>query len=125
MRLRNVLALLAAAAPALAQEKITLEDAVRRAIARNPTALIAEQEIRRAEGLLREARAPSLPFLSANGTGTRLDSSRTSSGTTRVARQSIAANATLSMPRFAPQRWLAWAHAGEQVDIARTSLEDH
>ena len=122
--LHGVLALLAAVAPALAQEKITLEEAVRRATARNPTALVAEQEIRRAEGLLREARAPALPFLSANGTGTRLDSARTSSGGVLVARESIAANATLSMPLFAPQRWLAWAHAGEQVDIARTSLED-
>ena len=124
MRLRNVLALWMAAAPALAQEKITLDEAVRRATARNPTALIAEQEIRRAEGILREARAPALPFLSANGTGTRLDSARSTSTGVLVARESIAANVSLSMPLFAPQRWLAWAHAGEQVDIARTSLED-
>jgi len=45
--LRSVLALLTVAASALGQERLTLEDAVRRAIARNPTALIAEQEIRR------------------------------------------------------------------------------
>jgi outer membrane protein TolC len=121
-RLFLVPALLATAA--LAEEKITLEEAVRRATARNPTALIAEQEIRRAEGLLKEARAPALPFLSANGIGTRLDRDRTSSGSVLVARESIAGNVTLSMPLFAPQRWLAWAHAGEQVDIARTSLED-
>src|SRR5437899_9711815 len=125
MRLRNVVALLMAAAPALAQEKITLEEAVRRATARNPTALIAEQEIRRSEGILREARAPALPFLSANGTGTRLDAARTTTSSgVLVARESIAANVVLSMPLFAPQRWLAWAHAGGQVAIARTSLED-
>ena len=125
MRLRNVLALFLAAAPVVAQEKITLEEAVRRATARNPTSLIAEQEIRRAEGILREARAPALPFLSANGTGTRLDSARTTTSSgTLVARESIGANLSLSMPLFAPQRWLAWAHAGDQVDIARTSLED-
>ena len=112
------------AAPALAQQKITLDEAVRRATARNPTALVAEQEIRRAEGLLREARAPALPFLSANGAGTRLDSARTSSAGVLVARESLAGNVTLSMPLIAPQRWLAWAHAGDQVDIARISLED-
>src|SRR5207248_11337167 len=122
--LRSVLALLTVAASALGQERLTLEDAVRRAIARNPTALIAEQEIRRAEGLLREARAPALPFLSANGAGTRLDSARTSSAGVLVARESLAANLTLSMPLIAPQRWLAWAHAGDQVDIAHISLED-
>src|SRR5207247_6666805 len=77
------------------------------------------------EGILREARAPALPFLSANGTGTRLDAARTTtSRRVLVARESIAANVVPSMPLFAPQRWLAWAHAGEQVDIARTSLED-
>src|SRR5213080_582476 len=94
MRLLEAIAFLVIAAPAFAQERITLDEAVRRATARNPTALIAEQEIRRAEGILKEARAPALPFLSANGTGTRLDRSRTSSGTTLVARESIAANAT-------------------------------
>src|SRR5881296_508320 len=125
MRLLDAVALLLIAAPAFGQEKITLDEAVRRATARNPTALIAEQEIRRAEGILKEARAPALPFLSANGTGTRLDAARTTTSSgVLVARESIAANVVLSMPLFAPQRWLAWAHAGEQVDIARTSLED-
>jgi outer membrane protein TolC len=118
------------AAPALAQvsapaiERLSLEEAVRRAIARNPTSLIAEQEIRRAEGIVKEARAPSLPFLSANGVGTRLDSQRGAAGSVFARREQLSANLQLSMPLFAPQRWLAWAHAGEQVDIARTSLED-
>src|ERR671935_1326729 len=124
MRLRSLAAILALAAPALAQERITLQEAVRRAIARNPTALIAEQEIRRAEGILKEARAPALPLLTANGVGTRLDSARATSSGVLVARESLAANLQLSLPLIAPQRWLAWAHAGEQVDIARTSLED-
>jgi outer membrane protein TolC len=125
MRLRKLVGLLCIAAPALAQEKISLEEAVRRAVARNPTSLIAEQEIRRAEGILKEARAPALPFLTANGVATRLDSERGTPASGVVAnRDQLSANVQLSLPLFAPQRWLAWAHAGEQVDIARTSLED-
>src|SRR2546428_13612847 len=77
MRLLEAIAFLVIAAPAFAQERITLDEAVRRATARNPTALIAEQEIRRAEGILKEVRAPSLPFLTANGLGTRIDKART------------------------------------------------
>src|SRR4051812_3337840 len=122
--------LIAAGAPAPqpgpAAERLSLEEAVRRSIARNPTALIAEQEIRRAEGLLKEARAPALPVLTANGIGTRLDSARTTTGLSQavVPREQLSANVTLSVPILAPQRWLAWSHAGEQVDIARSSAED-
>lgn len=125
MRLRKLAGLLLIAAPALAQERLTLDEAVRRAVARNPTALIAEQEIRRAEGILKEARAPSLPLLSANAVAIRNDAERDLPGRGAVAPlSSRSANLTLSLPLFAPQRWLAWSHAGEQVDIARSSLED-
>jgi len=44
-----------AAPPAPPMERLTLDEAVRRAIARNPTALIAEEEIRRAEGIVRRS----------------------------------------------------------------------
>jgi outer membrane protein len=124
MRLPELVGLLLVAAPAFAQEKLTLEEAVRRAVARNPTALIAEQEIRRAEGILKEARAPSLPFLGANALATRNDAERDLAGRPIAPLSSRSANLNLTVPLFAPQRWLSWAHAGEQVDIARTSLED-
>jgi len=129
MFLLSVVAVVLAAAPAPAPapvpERLSLEEAVRRAIARNPTALIAEQEIRRAEGILKEAAAPSLPILTGNGTATRLDSSRRLSGNSLIAPiNSRNANVTLSVPLFAPQRWLQWARAGEQVDIARLSADD-
>jgi outer membrane protein TolC len=111
-------------APEAPIERLTLQQALTRSAARSTTSLIAEQEIRRAEGLLKEARAPSLPFLTANATATRLDEERISNGVVFVPRQQITGNLTLSLPLIAPQRWLAWKRAGEQVDIARTSLED-
>jgi len=124
MRLLDAVALLLIAAPAFGQEKITLDEAVRRATARNPTALIAEQEIRRAEGILKEVRAPALPILSANAIATRNDAERDLAGRPIAPLSSRSANVNLTVPLFVPQRWLAWSHAGDQVDIARTSLED-
>ena len=83
MVLLELAAVVLAAAPAFAappappMERLTLEEAVRRAIARNPTALIAEEEIRRAEGIVKEVRAGSLPTLTANAAATRIDDTRT------------------------------------------------
>jgi outer membrane protein TolC len=39
-------------------------------------------------------------------------------------RDSVIGNVQLTMPLVAPQRWVQWEHAAEQVDIARLSVED-
>ncbi|MFN2550345.1 MAG: TolC family protein, partial [Myxococcales bacterium] len=39
-------------------------------------------------------------------------------------RDQLSGNVTLSLPLFVPQRWLAWAHASAQEDVARASAED-
>ena len=86
MVLLELAALVLAAAPAFAappappMERLTLEEAVRRAIARNPTALIAEEEIRRAEGIVKEVRAGSLPTLTANAGAVAAATGLTNSG---------------------------------------------
>src|SRR4051812_37583688 len=54
-------------------ERITFADAVKRALAHNPTARVADEEIRRAHALMEQARAASLPTIVGNGTYTRLD----------------------------------------------------
>lgn len=122
--MRTFLLSLLLAVPALAREKLTLDEAVRRAVIRNSSAVIAQQEIARAQGILEEARAPSLPFLSGNAVDTRLDSARSLGGRPVTPLVSLNANLTLSLPLFAPQRWVAWSHAGDQVHVAELSLED-
>ena len=109
-------------------EKLSLEEAVKRAIRRSPTAEIAQDEIARAEGILREVRAPSLPTLFGNAVYTRLDSDRT---TTRdgkpqivVPKDLLNANLALSVPLIAPQRWSQWSHASENVEISRAAAEE-
>jgi outer membrane protein TolC len=120
MRLLDVAALFLLAAPAFAQEKLSLEEAVRRAVARSVTSIVAQQEIVRAEGILQEDRAQSLPTIGLNGTYTRFDSARNAP----PSRNQLSANATLTMPLIAPQRWLFWSHAADQVNVARLSAED-
>ena len=115
----------AAAARAPNDQKLSLEEAVQRALQRSPTVQVAQQEIDRAEGLLREVRSGSFPTLFGNGIYTRLDADRLSStGTVLVPKNQLQANLSLSLPLLAPQRWVQWAHAGENVDVARSSAED-
>ncbi len=120
MFLRSVLALALAAAP----ERLSLEEAVRRAVVRNPSALAAQQEIARAEGILRELRSPSLPTITGTAAGTRLDAARVLTERIVQPRDTLTANVALVVPIIAPQRWALWSHAGDQVDVARLSAED-
>ena len=118
--LRPLLLLLLASAPAFAQEKLTLTEAVRRAVVRNSSAVIAGQEIARAQAIVEEVRAPALPILTGNGAATRLDHARG----IFTPRSQLNANLSLAVPLLAPARWLAWSHASDQVRVAELSAED-
>jgi outer membrane protein TolC len=109
-------------------EVLGFDAAVRRAVARNPSAQIAVEEIARAQALVEQVRAASLPTLTANVSYTRLEGDRTlqtAAGTQLIAAANqYNANLALTVPIIAPQRWLAWAHAKDGIDIARLSAED-
>src|SRR5713226_8421529 len=81
--------------------------------------------------------AAAIPTLTANGVYTRLDADRTTVATaldasgntvdvTRILqpRNSWTGSLQLTVPLVAPQRWVQWDHASEQVDVARLSAED-
>ena len=105
-------------------EAVTFDEAIRRAAAQSPQAIIAAQEIRRADALLTETRSFALPFLGANASYTRLDAARVSGAATLVAQDTFNANLFFQVPLLAPSRWAAWSHASDQVDVARTSDDD-
>jgi outer membrane protein TolC len=117
-----------------AAEKISLTEAVRRALARNPTAVVAMQEIRRAEALLVQARAGSMPSLMANGSLTRLDADRllvtpatptTPEHTTNIsAKNQQAANLQLNVPLIAPRAWTQWSESSVNLTTSKASSED-
>jgi outer membrane protein TolC len=107
-----------------AVERVALPDAVQRALARNPSALVANQEIARSEALVREARAASLPILAGNGSYARGDSDRVQGGVVLVARDELAANLQLTIPILATRSWAQWSQAKTGVDVAHASRHE-
>jgi outer membrane protein TolC len=107
-----------------AYEKITMTEAVHRALLRNPSAQVATLEIDRADALLKETRSYSLPYLTANATYTRLDNDRLLSGRTLAAKDQLAANLNLAVPLLAPQRWAQWSQATANLRTAEASNRD-
>jgi outer membrane protein TolC len=119
-----------AAAPSQAREetshveRVTLAQAIQRAEARNVSVVVATEEIRRAEALVKEARAISLPTVTGNAIYTRLDADRVFAGRTVAARDQFSANVNLTVPIVVPQRWTQWSHASVNVKTARAAAED-
>ncbi len=105
-------------------ERVTLQTAVQRSLDRNPTVAVALAEVRRAEGLLAEARAGSLPTVLGAVQYTRLDSDRVLSGRVISGVDQLSAAVALTVPLAVPARWAQWSHASENTDIARLSVAD-
>jgi outer membrane protein TolC len=102
-------------------EVLTFDAAVQRALARNPTAKEASEEIRRFHALMEEVRASSLPTLAGNGTYTRLDHDRVENGVLVDPKSSINANVELTAPLIYPHGWVQWGQASDRVDIAKAN----
>lgn len=107
----------ATAAPPVAVERITLDQAIARALQRNPSAQAAALELDRADALVRQARAASLPMLNANANYTRLDHDRSLAGRTFAAKDQLNANLQLTVPIIAPGKWAQWSHAKDDARV--------
>jgi len=107
-----------------APEKLSLTEAVRRALARNPTAVVAMQEIKRAEALLVQARAGSMPSLTASGTLTRLDGDRLLGSNVISSQNQQSANLLLNVPLVAPRAWTQWSESSVNLTSSKASSED-
>jgi outer membrane protein len=136
--------LLLAAAPARAQDDVAppppvlphtqlegnappaigLKDAIGTALARNPTAVVAYAEIRRAQAIVEQVRSGALPTLYGSLAYTQLDSARISEGVVQYPASAFQANALLTVPLVVPKPWAQWSQAKDQVDVARLSAED-
>jgi outer membrane protein TolC len=118
-----VLALLPSLAQA-APRALGFGDAVRRAMAQNPTAKIAAEEITRARALLEETRSQSLPTLAAGGTYTRLDHDRKLGSELLLGANQLYGDLLLAVPLVQARGWVQWKHAKENIDVAALSAED-
>jgi outer membrane protein TolC len=103
--------------------KLSFGETMRRALARNPDALIAIEEIARAKAIVEEVRAASLPTLISAAAFLQLDHARISEVNPSViidpATQFNASGTADLLLR--PQGWVQWAQARENVVVARLS----
>jgi outer membrane protein TolC len=132
-RLRPALIVVAALVqvlPAVAQtdpatpDTVTFEEAVKRALERNPTVGQASQVILRAQALLDQARAVFRPSVNGLVGTTVLDAARGFDGNITQPRTQTTFNATASYPLLAASRWASAKQAADQVGIARISAEE-
>jgi outer membrane protein TolC len=108
--------------------RITLQDAVAQALAKNPTYATALLEIRRAEAVVRETKAAWLPTLYGNAGLTHLDANRVSQGVVVESQNELGANLTLTVPLLMTRQWMtteesrmtADATAATSADVRRT-----
>ena len=120
---------LSLATPAVAQppapvvETVTFDEAIARALAKNPTVAIAATNILRSEALLLQARAATLPRVGASVTNTTLDSGRAFGDQTVQPQNQSLLGLSASVPLAATQ-WAARVQAMDQVEIARLSVTD-
>jgi outer membrane protein TolC len=105
---------------------LTFGEAMRRAFARNPDALVAAQEITRARAIVEEVRAASLPIVAATATVTELDSNRlssTSPGSIILPETQFNA-AGIAALALDPRRWVQWSQAHENVKVSRLAAAE-
>ena len=115
-------------APALAaaqvMERITFDDAIRRAIANNPTVQQAAAGILRAEALLGQATSRTRPAIDA-GVGVEVIDPVTSfDGNNITPRWQSASSASFRAPLWTPVAWAQRVQAGDQVFVAQSVAAD-
>jgi outer membrane protein TolC len=112
----------APAAPAML--RLSLDDAVRRALERNPSVALAVTNIARAEQLLQQARAVTLPFVSAGVVSNTFDASRGFNGQTFQPQTQLTIQADAGVPILAASQWAAVGQARDQIRVATLSTAE-
>jgi outer membrane protein TolC len=124
----KLLTIALALAPALLSaqtiERITFEEAVRRATTANPTIQQAAAGIMRAEALLQQVRAATLPTLDASFTTSVIDPVTEFGGSSINPRTQTNTAALFSAPILSPVRWAQRAQAADQITVAQASAAD-
>jgi outer membrane protein TolC len=113
-----------AAAQTATIEPVTFDDAIRRATTANPSVAIAAANILRAEALIQQARAATLPTISAEASNLTLDGAREVDGDVVTPQNTFSASIPVAMPLYAPAQWARRAQAGDQRRVAQATADD-
>src|SRR5688572_3126973 len=104
-------------------EAVTFDEAIARALEKNPTVAIAATNILRSEALLQQARAATRPRLFGSITNTTLDTGREFDGLTVQPQNQTLFGLNAALP-FSAVSWAQRTQAMDQVEIARLSVTD-
>ena len=105
-------------------ERISFDEAVRRALERNPSIADATTNILRAEALLQQARAAVLPAIGATFTNVLINSQRGFESIVAQPMNQSFFGASVGMPVLAPAQWAATTQARDQIEVAKLSVND-
>ena len=112
------------AQPPTPAERVTFDDAIRRAIEKNPSAAIAAAGILRAEALLAQTRSASRVQITGNVVTTTVNRGIEFDGQVVTPRHALAANLDVRQPLYAPARWARTAQANDAKRVAEASADD-
>ena len=127
----QALALLAVASVALCarpaaqtMERVTFEEAVRRAIANHPTMQRAAADILRAGAILQQVRGRALPSVDATFATNVIDPVTRFSGSAIFPRTQTVTTAAVAVPLLMPVRWAERNQAADQVAVSQRGLDE-
>ncbi len=105
-------------------ERVTFEEAVRRAVTNNPTVQQAAAGIVRAEALMDQVRSLSRPTVDAGFSANVIDPITEFSGTSITPRTQTVTSAGLTVPLLTPVNWARRAQAADQVFVSQRTADD-
>jgi len=105
-------------------ERVTFDEAVRRAVEKNPSAAIAAAAILRAEALLMQTRSNSRLQITGNVTTTTLNSGVEFQGSTVTPQNQLTAGLDARLPLYAPARWARTAQAADAKQVAQAGADE-
>ena len=104
--------------------RLTMEEAIARALAKNPTYATALLEVRRAEAVVRETKAAWLPTLDGNVGITHLDGNRVQNGAVILHQNELTANLALTVPLLKTRQWLTTGESRLDADATSAVSTD-
>jgi len=104
--------------------KMEFDAVIKQAVDKNPTVARAATNISRAEALLQQARAVTMPLVTASVTNATLDSARAFASGTIQPQNQTTISGSASFPVLAASRWAAVQQARDQVDVAQAGVAE-
>lgn len=114
----------ATVARAQAPRAVTFDEAIARALERNPTVAIAATAIARADVFVRESRAALMPYADMRITNTTLDGSRGFDGQTFQPQNQFLFTPSVSVPILALWRRSIVDQARDQIEVANRTVAE-